>query len=187
MGARRRALHAAALLGIRSRPSEAPSCGARSEDRWDPVQRQVCAGTSDDDARELRRSYRCACGEWGRKPGRERLNDPEYDIGERTLRAVEKATGERWHTCPWQALADPFVGQVFRAYPHWKRGELGLLYGGDAHVPAVLIDGCATYDAALNRVQMHDLEADRRRREQEDADRERTGDPFGGRLHHIRR
>lgn len=95
------------------------------------------------------------------------------------MRSVEKATGERWDTCPWQALSDPFVAQVFRAYPHWRKGALGALYGGDDRVPAVLLDGLATYDAAVHRVQAHDLDAERKRREREAAEQTAAmGSPF---------
>jgi hypothetical protein len=89
------------------------------------------------------------------------------------LVSISKATGSRWHTCPWQALADPFVGAVFRAHPHWSKGQIGALYGGEGNVPAVLLEGLALYDGALKRVQSHDMEAERKRREQEDEARAR--------------
>lgn len=88
-------------------------------------------------------------------------------MGERVLLNMQKATGVRWDTCPWQALRDPLVSQVFRAYPHWKRGELGTLYGGSDNVPAVLLEALAVYESAVSRVQAYDAEAERKRREQE--------------------
>lgn len=100
-------------------------------------------------------------------PGRRAINRIEEDLGERVLLSVQKATGERWETCPWQALRDPFLAHVFRAYPHWKRGELGSLYGGHDNVPAVLLDALAIYESAVNRVQAYDMEARRKQREQE--------------------
>jgi hypothetical protein len=88
-------------------------------------------------------------------------------MGERVLVNVQKATGVRWDTCPWQALRDPLVSQVFRAYPHWKLGELGAFYGGNENVPAVLLEALAVYESAVNRVQSYDAEVRRKQREQD--------------------
>src|SRR5690606_23945629 len=125
---RQRLLHAAAVLNARARPDAAPACGAEPADRWDPIQREVCGKLDDDTRRDLRRSLRCACGEWRNARGREVAQ--ESDPGEQLLAAMEKATRLRQTTCPWQALRDPFTIEVLRAHRWWKERQLEAMYAG---------------------------------------------------------
>lgn len=82
----------------------------------------------------------------------------------------EAATGERPSGCPWRAFADPYVGEVLRAYRWWKAGQLETKY--PAGVPAPIAWGVEVYDSALNMVQVVDARADREKREVERAERE---------------
>ena len=92
------------------------------------------------------------------------------DPSEQILSGIERATGDRPSGCPWQSFRDPFVGEVLRAYRHWKAGQLALVWG--ASPPAALMRGLEVYDAALNAVQAHDMREERRRRETERKERE---------------
>ena len=113
---------------------------------------------------------RCDCGpeRWSDKPFRLALVD---DIGERVLRDCEEATGERPVGCPWAALRDPFVGEVVRMHRHWKEGAVSI-----ETLPASIVAGLETFDAALNSVQIHDMREDReeRKREAEQRDLDRA-------------
>ncbi len=91
----------------------------------------------------------------------------EDDPSEQVLAGIERATGGRPDGCPWRAFEDPFVGEVLRAYRHWKAGQLALVWG--AAPPAALMRGLEVYDAALNAVQAHDIREERKKR---DAQRE---------------
>lgn len=114
----------------------------------------------------MRRSYRCECGEWGYKGGREIVGSLDNDAGENALRAIEKACGERLVTCPWRALLDPFVARVMESHRWWKERQLAAKWGGEDRIPAVIVRGIEVYDAALNRVRAYDI------REQAKRDRE---------------
>jgi len=83
------------------------------------------------------------------------------------LAGIEKASGARPDTCPWQAFRDPFVAAVLRA-SRWKRDrQLAMLTG--PHAPAALARGIEIYETALNATKSHDLreEAEERKRERE--------------------
>jgi hypothetical protein len=90
------------------------------------------------------------------------------DPSEQILAGIEEATGTRPDGCPWQSFRDPFVGEVLRAYRHWKAQQLTLVWGDDP--PAALMRGIEVYDSALNAVQAHDI---RKERERRDEDRKR--------------
>lgn len=94
----------------------------------------------------------------------------EHDPSEQVLGGIERATGTRPDGCPWQSFRDPFVGEVLRAYRHWKAGQLALAWGSDP--PAALMRGIEVYDAALNAVQAHDIREERKKRERERQERE---------------
>lgn len=97
-------------------------------------------------------------------------NALEHDEAEGVLRRCGEASGLRPETCPWWALRDPYVSAVRAAYRWWKTGQLG----DRAHLPAALVDGLATYDGALNAVQVFDLRAERENRDRP------GGEPDGG-------
>lgn len=77
---------------------------------------------------------------------------------------MEKASGLRQATCPWQALRDPFVCAVLDAY-RW-RDRLPMLYGSH-DMPEAVRRGLDVYEAALNAVLAHDrrVELERQRAE----------------------
>ena len=117
-------------------------------------------------ARALRDSYRCDCDG---KVRRLRVLSRE-DGAEQVASNVEAITGQRYDGCPWRAYEDPFVGEVLRAYRHWKERSLHLVWGDDP--PVALIRGLEVYDSALNSVQAHDIREERKRRERENRERE---------------
>lgn len=57
-------------------------------------------------------------------------------------------------------MRDPFVIAVVRAHRWFKDGQLAVRW---PNPPEALLRGLEVYDAALNRVVVHDLEADRKR------------------------
>lgn len=115
-------------------------------------------------ARALCDSYRCDCDG---KVRRLRVLSRE-DGAEQVASNVEAITGQRYDGCPWRAYEDPFVGEVLRAYRHWKERSLHLVWGDDP--PVALIRGLEVYDAALNAIRAHDMGEDRKKRE---ADRQK--------------
>lgn len=57
------------------------------------------------------------------------------------------------------------MGEVLRAYRHWKERQLSLVWGPAP--PAALMRGIEVYSAALNGTQAHDIREERKRRERE--------------------
>lgn len=83
------------------------------------------------------------------------------------------ATGIRQTTCPWQSLRDPFVIAVLRAYRWFKAEQLLDRY---PRCPEALMRGLEAYDGALNAVQAHDMRAERKRIDAENARRMREAE-----------
>lgn len=79
---------------------------------------------------------------------------------------VERVTGTRPHTCPWQAFSDPDVGAVLDLYRMATNGmgaHLASVWG--MNPPAYLWDGLQHYAHAVAKVQeAHDKAAEERRR-----------------------
>lgn len=114
---------------------------------------------------------RCECS--GERFGLDAIREaPEFGhvLADAIGDNCEEATGERPAGCPWRAFADPYVGEVLRAYRWWKAGQLETRYAGA--VPASIAWGVEVYDAALNSVQVVDMRADREKREADARDRE---------------
>ena len=90
---------------------------------------------------------------------------------------MAEASGVRQHTCPWQALLDPFVQAVIRAHT-WR--EKGCL---DREVtPAAVVWGVEIFAGALNEVIAHDRRLADEERKRRDAARDgQTWGPSGAR------
>ena len=87
------------------------------------------------------------------------------DGAEQVASANERVTGDRPDGCPWRAYEDPFVGEVLRAYRHWKERQLHLVWGADP--PVALMRGIEVYDAALNAIRANDIREEREKNKRE--------------------
>lgn len=97
------------------------------------------------------------------------------------LTNLEKVTGVRQMTCPWQALRDPFVIAVLHGHRLFKERQL---FDRMPRCPEALMRGIEVYDGALNAVQNHDLriqqeQAEQRNRELEEQMRNGGGVKLG--------
>lgn len=105
----------------------------------------------------IRRSYGCDCN-GDAVPGR---CHPAATEG--LLSTIDRITSGRPPSCPWSAFEDPLVQDVTRAYRFFESGQLDVYLGGDP--PAKIVEGIAHYHAAIQRVQMDDLEKRRKKLE----------------------
>lgn len=81
------------------------------------------------------------------------------------LNVVEEWTGVRCHGCPWRALQDPYVAQIFDLYHADEKGSLAL-YCPDPTERE--IQGLVFLRSVLNRIDNQKLELERKRRESAD-------------------
>lgn len=83
------------------------------------------------------------------------------------LASMERVTGVRQVTCPWQAMCDPFAKAVIQAHKWWRRGQLEANHGGE--IPEAIRRGLDVYDSAQRAVISHDERAEAARRAAEQA------------------